>query len=191
MTECTQALIEFFNRELPKLKESYAWKIPNISGFEKSGQTDYDSNVAMKRFLNRQWHNSNGKQKLKICQLIISDWGGVRGNKEATLEEYVRRVLQGDLATPITGVASYSKLYSIVYPQKFAIYDARVAACLVAVQYLAGVSQGLGFNYVSGRNNVIGHQEKRIGFVYEAEFRTKSLAAKGWQRIKRDDTYPV
>lgn len=37
MEECTDALIAYFEVELPKLDISYQWTIPNIKGFAHSG----------------------------------------------------------------------------------------------------------------------------------------------------------
>jgi len=71
-------------------------------------------------------------------------------------------------------VASYSKLFSIARPEAYAIYDARVAACLNAVQINGGIRRGIAFNCLPGRNNVVGNTVTKRG---------------NWVLIKRDETY--
>jgi hypothetical protein len=185
------ALIEYFNKELPRLEDSYQWKIPNIKGFKMSGEKGYLANVELKKHFNRAWNESDTEGKIKLAQIIVSDWGGVKANRPETLLKYVLDINNGCTKTPIKGIASYSKIYSITDMEKYAIYDARVACCLNAVQFNYGVKNGLAFNYISGRNNITGHSGKRTGFVYQEEFKTKTLISAGWSKIERDNTYAV
>jgi hypothetical protein len=183
------ALLDYFSYELPKLEKNYEWKIPKIAGFKYSGKSDYLSNVALKKFLHECWNKTNGdSERLMLASLVVKDWGGVKNNKPGTLKKYVD-ALNADLPhTPIKGVASYSKIFSIADLDRFAIYDARVAACLNAVQWNSKI-KGLAFNYISGRNNTTGHSGKRIGFVYQDKFKIDSLISCGWQTIDKDKTY--
>lgn len=97
----------------------------------------------------------------------------------------------GSPATPLKGVASYSKIFAIADMKKYAIYDARVAVCLNAIQWNSNIHKGIAFNYIPGRNNVTGHARKKIGFAYNDHFKTKNLVKAGWQRVQRDKTYRV
>lgn len=191
MEKVIDTLLSYYNEELPKLSSSYAWKIPKISGFILSGQTDYEANVKLKKHFNFKWKTAKFEQKLEVTKQIIADWGGVRSNKEETLRRYIAELSKVSPKTPLKGVASYSKVFAMVDMQKYAIYDARVAACLNAIQWNANIDKGIAFNYINGRNNVVGHAGKRLGFVYQEPFKVKSLVKKGWKRIKRDDTYLV
>lgn len=189
MNNCKEALVEYFKEELPKLENSYTWKIPNINGFRQSGEKGYLPNVELKLYFSREWSKSSDEDKIKLAKIIVSDWGGVKGNHPETLAKYVSNINAGIPETPIKGVASYSKIYSITDMNEYAIYDARVACCLNAVQFNYGVKVGLAFNYISGRNNVTGHSGKKIGFVYQDEFKTENLISNGWGKIKLNDTY--
>ena len=183
------ALVDYFSYELPKLEKNYEWKIPKIAGFKDSGKNDYLSNVSLKKFLHECWTRTNGDgERLKIASLVVKDWGGVKNNKLETLKKYVDELISDLPSTPIKGVASYSKIFSIANLDKYAIYDARVAACLNAVQWNFGV-KGLAFNYIPGRNNTTGHSGKRIGFVYQEQFKTESLISCGWGEIEKEKTY--
>lgn len=89
----------------------------------------------------------------------------------------------------LKGVASYSKIFAVVHPERFAIYDARVAACLNAVQINAETECGIAFNYVPGRNNIVGNAVSRRGFTQDPRFSPKRLVQSGWLPVKRNQTY--
>lgn len=183
-------LCHFFDREVPRLSSTYNWKIPKINGFAQAGQSGFEQNLALKGYLKELWENaSSEEERRQIAEVIVSDWGGVRANGQETLKKYVRSVSNINPPTPLQGVASYSKIFSIVYPQKFAIYDARVAACLNASQINANIKDGLAFNYVPGRNNVVGNVASKSGFTQDPRFSTKQLVLSGWLPIKRNQTY--
>lgn len=92
-------------------------------------------------------------------------------------------------STPIKGVASYSKVFAITNLNIYAIYDARVAVSLNAIQWNANLKEGVAFNYIPGRNNITGNTEKRIGFAYQDQFKVRNLIKIGWIGLKRDETY--
>lgn len=191
MKECANALIEYFKDELPKLQETYQWKIPNIEGFHMCGEKGYAPNVELKKYFNKQWLKATADERYELSKTVVSDWGGVRNNHSETLKSYVVELDKKRPATPLKGVASYSKIYSISDIDKYAIYDARVAACLNAVQWNYNVKEGVAFNYISGRNKTTGDATKKIGFVHQEPFIVKNLVANGWTRVKRDLTYQV
>ena len=188
--QAVKLLCDFFEREIPKLPESYQWRIPSIEGFSGSGESGYLVNMELKRFLHEQWWVAEDEdRRFELAHTIVSDWGGVRANRPETLKKYVRAIAEPTPRTRLQGVASYSKIFAIVHPEQYAIYDARVAACLNAVQLNAGLGKGLAFNYVSGRNKVVGYSGKKIGFTQTPRFSVGALCEDGWSRIKRDDTY--
>lgn len=193
-----QSLVEYFESELPELGMTYSWGIPNISGFEQSGKSSYVANVALKKFFHQKWKKcSTPNERLALVRTIVRDWGQVRSNRDETLRFYAENANTKNPELPLKGVASYSKVLSIVDPDRYAIYDARVAACLNALQINRGQKnenqilpqQGLAFHYVPGRNNITGNSIKKVGFSQEKAFQRKALEAAGWNSIKRDDCY--
>ena len=58
MKECVDALVAYFNEELPKLEHNYQWKIPNIDGFADSGEKGYAPNVKLKKHFQRRWQDA-------------------------------------------------------------------------------------------------------------------------------------
>lgn len=192
MNSTITSLCSFFEYEVPNLPATYTWKIPAINEFSEAGQSGYAPNIKLKEFLNQRWLSAvSAEEQLAIAKIIVSDWGGVRGNRPETLTHYVAAITQAIPETPLKGVASYSKIFSIVHPERFAIYDARVAACLNAVQLNAHISEGLAFNYVPGRNNIIGNSITKRGFTQDPRFSRKELLKRGWSEIKKDHTYSV
>lgn len=189
MKSVVAVLVDYFQTSLPLIQQDYNWKIPKVEGFEQSGQKGYLANIALKHYLHQQWCAADQTGKQQLARVIVADWGGVKGNKASTLEHYVQQLTSANPATPLKGVASYSKIFAVADPYRFAIYDARVAVSLNALQWLANPDKGLAFSYISGRNNVTGHATKRIGFVYTEAFKINNLVKSGWQRMARDDTY--
>jgi len=189
--EVVGAFVEYFKSELPVLEKSYKWKIPDVEGFEHSGDKGFLPNVKLKEYFNEQWKNSTPDKKVKLAKVVVSDWGGVRANNPSTITRYVDELSKENPETPLGGVASYSKIFSITDLERYAIYDARVAVSLNAIQINSGVSEGVAFNYIPGRNNTTGHSGKKIGFTFHEPFKIKNLILSGWSRIKRDHTYEV
>lgn len=189
LNETVSTLCRFFRREVPRLSCTYDWKIPQIDGFAQADQSGYQANLDLKAYLKTLWEAASHDRRLQIAKVIVSDWGGVRANRPETLEKYVKAISDKAPPTPLQGIASYSKIFSIVRPDQFSIYDARVSGCLNAVQINAGIGQGVAFNYVPGRNNVVGNVASKSGFTQEARFSVKRLVKSGWIPIKRDQTY--
>lgn len=189
MKQYISSLLDYFNLELPRLRENYQWKIPKIDGFDQCKQSEYSPNVRLKMFFNKAWGSANNKEQIILAKQIVVDWGQVKNNKPETLKYYVDEINKPAPCTPLKGIASYSKIFSVVDLNKYAIYDARVAACLNAVQWNYKIQNGVAFNYISGRNNITGHATKKIGFVYQDQFKIKSLINNGWSGIRKDDTY--
>ena len=91
------------------------------------------------------------------------------------------------------GIASLSKVLCIVNPDLYAIYDARVAAALNAVQLKAQLDCGMAFRYVTGRNVTIhGRRDDNgrlltKGFVHQYPY--KKLRHCGWTSPKHGQNY--
>lgn len=189
MEEAVSAILGFYEDVQSRLKQEYTWKIPVLDGFSSAPLSGYEANVELKKYLNKAWQSASINRKHELARFVVAEWGGVRSNKSETLNKYVMQADLPQSQTPLKGVASYSKIFAIVAPDNYAIYDARVAACLNATQFLSNVKQGLAFNYVSGRNNVIGHTTKKQGFVFHPSFQTKALSFAGWESIAANNTY--
>lgn len=199
MKQHIKTLLDYFKEELLELDNTYSWAIPNIHGFTYSQTQGYAANVALKHFFHEKWHTSDIAGQKNLARTIVIDWGQVKANRDETLDRHAEDAQKPSPALPLKGVASYSKILSIVNYNCYAIYDARVAACLNAIQVNRGEkklgqklpSQGLAFHYVPGRNNITGNTVKKCGFSQEKSFKRKALVESGWQSMERDECYRI
>lgn len=174
------------------LAASYDWPLPK-STFDLVGDlgggSRLDQTRQLKRKLSKMWQQEPDRQ-LELASWIVADWGGVRGNRPARLQQHLVTAQMDDPATPFLGLSSYSKILAVRDPDRFAILDARVVVAMNALQILAGNKAGLAFPYIQGRNLVTGNQLKKQGFACQAEFSVQSLVeGRGWQRVPRDEMY--
>lgn len=101
---------------------------------------------------------------------IIRCWGGIYGNKEATIRGFLSNL--GDFSSEeiarficrrgVVGVSSWSKLLAFYSSEKFAIYDSRTALALnVAMLHLDSDLETF-FPMPCSRNKVIGPARCKI-----------------------------
>lgn len=175
------------------LEQTYLWPLPTSADHyiaKSNGASRLARTIELKQALHDLWQNEPARRK-EIAQWIVADWGGVRGNSTKTLEAHFQRAEGNDLSTPFAGVSSYSKIFSVVNPKKYAILDARVVS-LNAIQVLADKRGGMAFPYISGRNNITGNQGKKRGIATCQHFSVKALVReRDWQRVPRSEAYAV
>lgn len=136
----------------------------------------------MKQHLTTAWNEAEDNERQRLAHWIVADWGGVRANNPTTVAQYVSNFAGGTFNTPLKGVASYSKILSVINCLEYAIYDARVAAALNAVQVLYNsTAQPRYFAHVPSRNTVIKN--------FISWFAKNELGKPTWERIPYDATY--
>ena len=195
LTKYFQGIEPFNGLGLEKVRSSYKWTLPKTSFDGEqvvSSGTNFEANVSLKLSLNKTWHEEEASRK-KIVRWIISDWGGIRSNKQSTLEKYYKHSLQENPETPLTGIASFSKVLAIKDPLKYAIYDARVAVSLNAIQMILLVKSGEIFPYLSGRNKITGDWSSKPprGFSKSKEASIKTLTSPpyDWKKVPKEVAY--
>lgn len=178
---------QFKNLGLSKLHKNYTWpkgeKFPSYSHLakvEEGNGDNYAKNIALKEQSAQIWKDGD---KSKVAKWVIADWGGIKGNKDTTVASYVTAISSGRYPSEIKGVASYSKILSFMDPNKFAIYDARVAISLNAIQLLQDAKNGTAFTYLPGRNT------KLQKFRKLSSTQRRALLKSGWSAIPTDDCY--
>lgn len=189
-----KAFIQFFDEHLKRLPQTYEWPVRPKT---KAGLPDFQWHpisgtmaecIAMKHHLTNTWASANAAQKAQLARWIVSDWGGVRTNADATIAAYLTDIANGNFQTPLQGIASYSKILSVVDCNRYAIYDARVAAGLNAVQLLMSSENPLFFHYIQGRNSIIQGTKKKLGFV-DVFTKSELVKKRGWQEVKKEASY--
>lgn len=169
-----KAFIQFFDEHLQRLPLTYKWPEKKMSQKAKAGLSGFNWHetpgtmaecVAMKHHLTDNWATADAAERARLARWIVADWGGVLTNDPATINNYLQLFEADEFSTPLQGVASYSKILSVKDCRKYAIYDARVAAGLNAVQLLMSAENPLFFHYIPGRNTTIQGNKKQTGFV--------------------------
>jgi hypothetical protein len=188
------AVSNWLKLKRPDLRRKFNWKIPPHKGFDPSEySSNAAANVALKYFLARRWRFKGNEGRLRIAHWVIETWGRVTTNSETTIEKHMRNAKSWQARYSHAGIASLSKILAVTKPDKFAVYDARVAAALNAIQLSAKVSKGIAFRYCSGRNVVIAGKRDgagklvRRGFVHYHPLRW--LAEVGWDVPKGGENY--
>jgi len=185
-----EKIINYFSKRYKHLWQNFNWKIPNIDGFDYSGESTYDANVKLKYYFNLKFNNcKNIQEQINIAELIIKRWGGIYRIQDKTIKKFINN-FNSKKTFPHKNVSSYSKLYSMIDPDNFAIYDSRVAACLNALQLNLNIKKGYVFNYVNGRNKIIGYRDKKTGFTQDDRYKESYLEYKfNWLKIKKKNNY--
>jgi hypothetical protein len=180
--------IPFFTIYLPQVTQSYNWPVgnkakqglPTFGWREESGSLD--ECIALKQHLSQAWADADDAKRTELARWVVSDWGGVRANRIETLQNHLALVLNDDSEKPLKGVASYSKILTAKDCTQYAIYDARVAACLNAAQLITNVERPVFFHYVPSRNNVI---QRFMNMFSKQEL----VGKRSWVEIDSDATY--
>jgi len=183
-------IINYISEKYKLLKQDYQWKIPSIDNFDCSGESTYQANVKLKKYFNLTYNEcKNIQEQINIAELIIKKWGRIYGTQEKTIKEFIKN-FNSRKTFPHKNVSIYSKLYSMIDLDNYAIYDSRVAACLNALQLNLRIKEGYVFNYINGRNNIIGNSRKKIGFTQIKKFNEKNISKdENWIRIEKVDNY--
>lgn len=181
---------------------SYEWPKRGLSldllvkqldqNYKLSGRNNYEKNVELKLLLSKEIRNKN-LDLYDTAKWIISSWGGIPKLSKST-NDYIQSVVDQKYPEKLDGVASYSKLFAMFYPEKFAIYDARVAVSLNIIQLLSEETDALFFPYLSGRNKVTGYQRTNQGFSRMPEFSKQKISEtsqKLWHTMNRERVYSL
>ena len=181
---------------------SYEWPKKGLSldllvqqldqNYQLSGRNNYEKNVELKLLLSKEIQNSN-LDLYDTAKWIISSWGGIPKLSKST-HEYVQSAIDQNYPKRLDGVASYSKIFAMFHPDKFAIYDARVAVSLNIIQLLSEETEAIFFPYLSGRNKITGYQITNQGFSRMPEFSRRKISEtsqQSWNTIGRKHIYPL
>lgn len=85
-----------------------AWKL--LHGFDGAKLPEPDRNVSLREYLRLRWQAADRNERQRLAKWIISDWGGINGNRDETIRAHVALVESGNIAGPFNGIASYSKV---------------------------------------------------------------------------------
>lgn len=123
----------------------------------------YIKNLVLKQELNNKWKNSKtSEEKLELIKYYIATWGGIHTNSQKSMNEYSKLSARELIRKGKKGIASWSKAIVIHDPNKYAIFDARVAISLNCLQKLYNIENKVLFPVLSSRNKVVARGNKLI-----------------------------
>ena len=165
----------------------YAWKISDRSwgllglGFDHLAyNNESQRNVAMRDHVSKVWPSLSYDEKARVGTWIIKEWGGIKRNSPQTVRRYVDACASVTSAeVPYIGISSFSKILAFAGPLDYAIYDARVAASINAIQLSGAPSNDLSifFSIPPSQNKII------------AAFRSDTSRVPRSLSVPRENTY--
>ena len=134
----------------------YSWRRLNVARLPAgvaltASKSAYDETVQLKLELHRIWV-AHPDRRAELEKYIVETWGGVKGNDSSTLEDYANNRDDELIAKGRSGIASWSKILCIRDPNRYAIYDARVAVALNSLQVVAQTPTPKLFPMLSSQN---------------------------------------
>lgn len=160
-----QKVVAYLNKYKEQLPVLYEWK-PNLDKLIELNVLDhsqavylyqltsFNREIKLKQLVGNQlfiWQKNNNPLFENLCLWIIKDWGGIKSSNNEETFKCVKDFLSCP-SPSFNRISSTSKVGSFLYPEKFAIYDARVAYSLnwIILRQYAGMFY---FPIPDGRNS--------------------------------------
>jgi hypothetical protein len=136
-------IVKYLDRYKDNLHNLYQWKskieklvelkvLSQEELVELNNKTPYKKEVALKSKIKKALDSSlieNPELFDKICLWIIKEWGGIKGAKDSNTLKLID-LFKNQLEPSFNRIASSSKVGSFMFPEKYIIYDSRVAYSL-------------------------------------------------------------
>lgn len=115
----------------------------NSSDFKSS--SDEEKTLELRRAASSCWNEISMDDKFELFKWIVKEWGGIRRIGENTLNTYVMNISSLDSESPECesakqflfkekkNVSSKSKCLAFLYPDRYFVYDSRVAMALIKI----------------------------------------------------------
>lgn len=158
-------IAKYLNPYKDKLPELYTWnaKIEKLVDLrvisltelaELNVKTSYEKEIVLKNKVNLKLHEYYKSDKAffdNLCLWIIKDWGGILTAKDSDTLDLINAFLKSDKPN-YKRIASASKVGAYMFPEKYIIYDSRVAYALNWI-ILSENAGDVFFPIPSGRNS--------------------------------------
>ena len=140
-----------------EIKSKYDWNF-NVKNlllpYEKKSSNHYENSLDLRGFIHTEI-KSNSSESRALQFWYVRDWGGVKRNREATLDNYIQSSSDDLIARREKGIASWSKILSVRDPSSYVIYDARVAMSLNSILLFKEIGSNIFFPQPPIRNKKI------------------------------------
>jgi hypothetical protein len=135
-------IVNYLSKHKDKLPELYKWpfktdKLLEFGILTKKElkkldlKSDFEKAVSLKNLVSQKFDVSKTDQNLlnKLYLWIIKDWGGIRATDNNNTLKLINEFLESE-KPDFKRIASTSKVGSFINPEKYIIYDSRVAYAL-------------------------------------------------------------
>lgn len=138
-----EKIVEYLKQYKDDLPKLYTWNakierlvdlsiLTNSEFKELSKKVSYEREIILKQKINfklNEFYKTDKKQFNDLCLWIIKDWGGILTAKDSNTIELISEFLKSEKPS-YKRIASSSKVGAYMYPDKYIIYDSRVAYSL-------------------------------------------------------------
>lgn len=118
--------------------------------------SDGERVIELRKKISELWKSdSDDNVRLDILKWVVNDWGKIDNIQKDTLKKFREKLsLKQYLANEClrSNVASYSKCLAFVCPNKYYIYDSRVALALNALSFALGYEKAVAFQNPASRS---------------------------------------
>lgn len=168
-TEIVKNLWRVVNRGAPYDWKLTSYQINNLRELIEDLPKDlfYVDNAttsrALRKYITKPLRCGDINTRNSIARWIISVWGGIRGNRNSTICDYVEKLKDFDvpavekfvLEQRNCGISSWSKLLAFADSDRYAIYDLRTAVALNCA--LTQCKNSVSFAMPPGRGSTISY----------------------------------
>lgn len=167
MKQLTETISSYAKGYINDQNDWYSWREINEdklpSGIALPEGNQYLKNLVLKKQLNNRWKNAASKEdKFNLIKYYIATWGGIHTNSAESMKEYTTLSADELIKKGKKGIASWSKAIVIHNPEKYAIFDARVAISLNCIQKLYNIENKVLFPVLSSRNKAVARGNKLV-----------------------------
>ncbi|MBM3635963.1 MAG: hypothetical protein FJX04_02480 [Alphaproteobacteria bacterium] len=144
----------FVSSKIKSLKTDYTWKINTKRlpiNYDVGSEDNVTENLKLRQHLHKQIQY-DPQNCAAICTWYVRDWGGVRGNKIKTLDDYILATNADLIGNGTKGISTWSKILCLRDPAEYAIYDCRVAVTLAILRQKAERVEPIYFPTLKGKS---------------------------------------
>lgn len=155
----------------------YEWRMPNPKGFPMEVALPRGPRVeqtrALKHALSEKFDTCPNAERFELARYFVRHWGGIRGNREATLQRYVLADTNEIIRSQkFKGISTWSKVLHLRDPHRYFIYDSRIAVSLNLLQITSRVQNPLAFPMPESQSRLIKTVRNRLrAIAREASWR--------------------
>jgi len=133
-TEAMEAIAAYIEENATAAYAAKVKKFKHYPGQTFSSENWMDRNAELRSYLSGAWGSGSDTARTAMVVWYIKKWGGISRLKDKHIASYAAAGPPSIDVKNFDKIASWSKALAMMQPTQFAIYDARVAFALNAIQ---------------------------------------------------------